>query len=74
MYGRKHQKGYNVVTTVAMSAFHVGGVAALFFVDTGAILAAVILYCLAGMTGIGMGYHRLLTHRGYKTYRPVGTS
>ena len=25
----------------------------------------------AGMRGIGMGYHRLLTHRGYQTYRPV---
>ena len=23
------------------------------------------------MLGIGMGYHRLLTHRGYKTYRWV---
>ena len=30
-----------------------------------------ILYCVAGMLGIGMGYHRLLTHRGYKTYKWV---
>ena len=31
MYGRKHQKGLNLVTTVAMIGFHVGAVAALFF-------------------------------------------
>src|SRR6185436_12989215 len=68
MYGRKHQKGLNLVTTVAMIGFHAGAVAALFFVDGGAMLSALLLYCVAGMLGIGMGYHRLLTHRGYKTY------
>ena len=31
------------------------------------MLAAFILYYAGGMLGIGMGYHRLLTHRGYKT-------
>jgi stearoyl-CoA desaturase (delta-9 desaturase) len=68
MYGRKHQHGVNWITTVAMAAFHVGAVAALFYVDVGAILMAVFLWVVAGMLGIGMGYHRLLTHRGYKTY------
>ena len=28
---------------------------------------ALFLYWVAGSLGIGMGYHRLLTHRGYKT-------
>ena len=69
MYGRKHQKGWNWITALAMTGFHVGAVAALFFVDGGAILSAVILYCVAGMLGIGMAYHRLLTHRSYKTFR-----
>ena len=68
MYGRKYQKGWNWVTTVAMTGFHVGAVAALFFIDVGAILTAAVLYCVAGMLGIGMAYHRLLTHRSYKTY------
>ena len=70
-YGRKHQKGLNITTTIAMVGFHVGALLAFFFVDLRAILTAGILYCIAGMLGIGMGYHRLLTHRGYKTYRPV---
>jgi sn-1 stearoyl-lipid 9-desaturase len=42
-------------------------VAAFFFIDAGAILSAVVLWAVSGMLGIGMGYHRLLTHRGYKT-------
>jgi stearoyl-CoA desaturase (delta-9 desaturase) len=71
LYGRKHQKGLNVTTAVAMSGFHLGALLAFFYADFGAILVAGMLYCLAGMLGIGMGYHRLLTHRGYKTYKPV---
>jgi sn-1 stearoyl-lipid 9-desaturase len=67
MYGRKYQKGVNWITAIAMGAFHVAAVAAFFYIDTGAIIAAVILYFVAGMLGIGMAYHRLLTHRGYKT-------
>jgi len=70
-YGRKHQTGMNWLTAVAMTAFHVGAVAALFYIDVGAILTAIVLYIAAGMLGIGMAYHRLLTHRSYKTYRWV---
>jgi fatty-acid desaturase len=69
LYGRKNSHGINLITVTAMSAFHVGAVAALFFVDYGAILAAVILWYVAGSLGIGMAYHRLLTHRGYKTHK-----
>jgi fatty-acid desaturase len=67
MYGRKHQHGLNWITAIAMTGFHIGAVAALFFIDYGAMLAALILYYAAGMLGIGMSYHRLLTHRSYKT-------
>ena len=70
-YGRKYHTGLNVTTTIAMAAFHAGALLALFFIDAGAIAAAAILYCVAGMLGIGMGYHRLLTHRGYRTFKPV---
>lgn len=67
MYGRRYQSGVNWVTAIAMTAFHIGAVAALFYIDVGAILVALALYYVGGMLGIGMGYHRLLTHRGYKT-------
>jgi hypothetical protein len=39
---------------VAMTAFHLLAVAAFFYIDLGAILAAIILYFVAGMFGIGM--------------------
>ena len=71
MCGRKYQQGINTITTVAMTAFHVLAVAAFFFIDWGAIATAVVLYFAAGMLGIGMAYHRLLTHRSYKTTKWV---
>ena len=71
MYGRKHQTGVNWITAIAMIGFHIGAVAALFYIDLGAMLAAVVLWIMAGSFGIGMGYHRLLTHRSYKTPKAV---
>ena len=71
MYGRKYQKGMNWITAIAMIAFHIGAIGALFFVTKGAVIAALVLYFVGGMLGIGMSYHRLLTHRGYKTYKGV---
>ncbi len=44
---------------------HAATIAALFFWSWPAIVGAVILYWIAGSLGIGMGFHRLLTHRGY---------
>jgi len=49
-----------------MLAFHIGAIAALFMFSWKALIVGVIVYWVAGSLGIGMGYHRLLTHRGYK--------
>ena len=57
----------NWITTFFMVAFHIGAVAALFFFSWKPVLMAVFLWWVAASLGIGMGYHRLLTHRGYKT-------
>jgi sn-1 stearoyl-lipid 9-desaturase len=57
----------NWVTATAMFLFHVGAMAALFFFSWKMVLVAAFLYWVSGSLGIGMGYHRLLTHRGYKT-------
>src|SRR6185369_14555784 len=69
MYGRKHQRGVNWITVIAMTAFHIGAIAALFSIDYGAMAVAFVLYVIAGSWGIGMAYHRLLTHRSYKTHK-----
>lgn len=52
--------------TILVVVTHGGAIAALFFWTWPAIVGAVILYWIAGSLGIGMGYHRLLTHRGYR--------
>jgi fatty-acid desaturase len=56
----------NRITTVFMGAFHVGAIVALSFFTWKALLVAVVLWWVSGSLGIGMGYHRLLTHRGFK--------
>jgi fatty-acid desaturase len=57
------------LTVLVMIAFHIGAVAALFMFSWKPFLVALLLWWLAGGFGIGMGYHRLLTHRGYKTFK-----
>jgi stearoyl-CoA desaturase (delta-9 desaturase) len=54
-------------TAIVMGAFHALAVVALFFFTWKAFFLAVFLWWVAGGLGIGMCYHRLLTHRGYKT-------
>lgn len=46
--------------------FHIGALVALFFSSWQALTGALLLYWIAGSLGIGMGYHRLLTHRAYR--------
>ena len=53
--------------TAFMVALHIAALAAAFFFTWKALLLSVVMWWVAGSLGIGMGYHRLLTHRGYKT-------
>ncbi len=59
-------EGINWLTLSVVIAFHVGAVAALFFFTWQRLLVMLALYVLAINVGIGMCYHRLLTHRGYQ--------
>ncbi|HXE06992.1 MAG TPA: fatty acid desaturase [Acidobacteriaceae bacterium] len=66
--GREHQEDrVNWITAIFMGLFHVGAIAALFFFSWTNLAVALITYFFAINVGIGMAYHRLLTHRGYKT-------
>jgi stearoyl-CoA desaturase (delta-9 desaturase) len=57
----------NWSTTITMIIFHLGAVAALFMFSWTALFVSLALWWISGSLGIGMGYHRLLTHRGFKT-------
>lgn len=54
-----------------MGLFHVGAIAALFMFSWKSVIVAAVLYWMAICFGIGMGYHRLLTHRSYRVPKIV---
>ena len=57
----------NIITAVVMVLFHIGAVAALFYFSWTNFFVALALHWFAVGFGISLGYHRLHTHRGYKT-------
>ncbi len=66
-----NNKGINWHTATFMALFHIGAVAALFMFSWQALVAAIVLWWISASLGVGMGFHRLLTHRGYKTPKLV---
>ena len=62
---------WNWGTTVFLTIAHVAAIVALFFWSWPALICAVVLYWVGSSLGIGMGWHRLLTHRGYRVPKLV---
>ncbi len=60
-------KRFNWLIASFILLLHVGAVAALFFFTWNALFVAIFLYWLTCGLGVGIGYHRLLTHRSFKT-------
>jgi fatty-acid desaturase len=57
--------GLSFWMVLIIGLFHVGALAALFLFSWQRLVIAAAIYVLAINVGIGMCYHRLLTHRGY---------
>ena len=55
----------NWLNIVILALLHTGAVAAFFFFTWTAALTALAIYWVAICFGIGLGYHRLHTHRSY---------
>ena len=60
---------WNTITFVVI--FHAVALTAFFTFSWANLTAAVVLWWVAGSLGIGVGYHRLLTHRGFTVPRWV---
>jgi stearoyl-CoA desaturase (delta-9 desaturase) len=60
---------FNLTITLFLGLFHVCAIAALFMFSWKALAFALLMWWIAESLGIGMGFHRLLTHRGYKTHK-----
>jgi fatty-acid desaturase len=63
------KQGMSMITTVVLVVFHALAVAALFAFSWRNLIVALVLHWVAVGLGISMGYHRLHTHRGFKTYK-----
>jgi fatty-acid desaturase len=59
------------ISVIAIGGMHVGAIAAPFYFTWGALGSAVFLWWLTGAVGICLCYHRLLTHRSFKTWKWV---
>jgi len=68
---REKQDGVQLGSGHRVYNLHIGAVAALFFFSWPAFSPR--SYCIGFLLsfGIGMGYHRLLTHRSYKVPKPI---
>ncbi len=63
--------GINWPSAVVFTIFHCGAIAAFLFFSWPAFFAFLALYWVSLSFGIGMGYHRLLTHRSYQVPKPI---
>src|SRR5205807_204861 len=70
-FSEPQHKGIIWDATIFMVLFHVGALAALFTFNWQAVLVSILLWWITASVGVGMGFHRLLTHRGYKTPKLV---
>lgn len=61
----------NWTNLLFMILFHGASIAALFFFTWQAVAVALALWFVTIYVGIGIGYHRLLTHRGFKVPSPL---
>lgn len=66
---QKNSDKLNWSTIIGVAVFHILALAALFTFSWANLTAALIFWFVSGSLGIGIGYHRLLTHRGFKTPR-----
>jgi len=66
---RSRYSKLSVITCIVLVWFHIQAVAAFWSFSWAHLVAAVALYWVAVGLGISMGYHRLHTHRGFKSYK-----
>jgi len=65
------ENGLDWPTTIWIGLIHVGALAAPFFFTWKAVALCAVWCWLTGSIGVCLGYHRLLTHGSFSTYRPV---
>lgn len=67
----KHNFKINWIAAIAMTAFHIGCLYALFYPTKERVLLALCIWSFGLCFGIGVCFHRLLTHQSFKTFAVV---
>ncbi len=68
-FGRPRAARYNWNTIFFVTLFHLAAIPVFFTFSWQNFVAAFVLWWVGASWGIGIGYHRLLTHRGFTTSR-----
>jgi fatty-acid desaturase len=69
--GKREAGKINWATTITMIVFHTCAIIALFMFSWQALVVTALLWWVSASLGVGIGFHRLLTHRGFKTPKLV---
>ena len=65
------RSGLDWPIVIWMAVIHAGALLAPFYVTWKAVGLAALLAWMTGSLGVCMGYHRLLTHSSFTTYKPI---
>ena len=74
---KRRSGGVDWATTIWIGLLHAGVLAAPFTFSWSVagswagIGLGIVMYWITGCIGITMGFHRLLTHTGFQTYKPI---
>ncbi len=71
MYNQTKNTRIDWFNSAFIAAVHIFALCGIFTFSWRALIVCVALWWLAGSLGIGVGFHRLLTHQGFRTYRWV---
>lgn len=67
----KWKNGLEWPAVIWIGFLHLGTLAAPFYFTWNGLLLAAIMSWVTGSLGICLGFHRLLTHSSFETYRPI---
>ncbi|TWT87625.1 Fatty acid desaturase [Pseudobythopirellula maris] len=65
------RRGLDWPTVIWIGMVHVFAIAAPFYFSWQGLAVCAILSVMTGSLGVCMGYHRLLTHKSFQTYKPI---
>ena len=67
----KWKNGFEWPAVIWIGFVHLGCLAAPFYFTWNGLLLAAVLSWVTGSLGVCLGFHRLLTHASFETYRPL---